>query len=177
MAVLGACAARIWTRIPDWRDNEALFRKTVATAPASARSHFLLGAELLEQKRFPEAAEWFEKGLEIYPAHFGARMSLGEALLAAGDPGGAAQAFGEALDLQPASEDARKAAVEAVLALGREKARALDFAAARETFERAIALDENEPSAWYRSGKAASMRRGVTTSARFGRTPPTSKRS
>ena len=148
VAVLGACAVRVWTRIPDWRDNETLFRRTVETSPASARSHFLLGADLLEQKRFAESAESFETGLEIYPAHFGARMSLGEALLAADDAGGAERAFEKALELEPASEGARSAAVEAALALGREKARALDFAAAREIFERAIALDENEPSAW-----------------------------
>ncbi len=148
VAVLGACAARVWTRIPDWRDNETLFRETVETSPSSARSHFLLGAELLEQKRFPEAAGWFTKGLEIYPAHFGARMSLGEALLAAGDADGAGRVFEKALEVQPASLDAREAAFEAALAVGRERARALDFAAARTSFERAIALDENEPSAW-----------------------------
>jgi len=148
IAVLGACAVRVWTRIPDWRDNETLFRKTVETSPFSARSYFLLGAELLEQKRFSESAESFAIGLAIYPAHFGARMSLGESLLAAGDTGRAEEAFTAALELQPASEDARKAAIEAAIALGREKARALDFAAARESFERAIALDENEPSAW-----------------------------
>ncbi len=148
LLVLGACAARVRARIPDWRDNETLFRKTVETSPSSARSHFLLGAELLERKRFPEAAEWFAKGLEIYPAHFGARMSLGEALFAAGDAAGAGRAFEKALEVQAASEDARKAAIEAALALGRERARALDFAAARTSFEKAIALDENEPSAW-----------------------------
>jgi tetratricopeptide (TPR) repeat protein len=148
LAVLGACAARVWTRIPDWRDNETLFRKTVETSPFSARAYFLLGAELLEQKRFSQSAESFAAGLAIYPAHFGARMSLGEALLAAEDAAGAEQAFGKALELEPASEDARKAAIEAALALGREKARALDFAAARQCFERAIALDENHPSAW-----------------------------
>jgi tetratricopeptide (TPR) repeat protein len=148
VAVLGACAVRVWTRIPDWQDNETLFRKTVETSPFSARSYFLLGAELLEQKRFSESAESFAIGLAIYPAHFGARMSLGESLLAAGDTGRAEEAFVKALELRPASEDARKAAIEAALALGREKARALDFAAARESFERALALDETQPSAW-----------------------------
>jgi tetratricopeptide (TPR) repeat protein len=147
-AVLGACAARVRTRIPDWRDNETLFRKTIETSPFSARSYFLLGAELLEQKRFPAAAESFSTGLAIYPAHFGARMSLGEALLAAGDAARAEEAFRQALEQEPASADARNAAVEAALALGREQARALDFAAARESFERAIALDENAASAW-----------------------------
>jgi tetratricopeptide (TPR) repeat protein len=155
VAALGACAARVWTRIPDWRDNETLFRNTVETSPSSARSHFLLGAELLEQKRFPEAAERFAEGLEIYPAHFGARMSFGEALLAAGDSAAAGSAFEKALEVQPASLDARKAAVEAALALGRERARALDFAAARTLFERAVALDESEPAGWNHLGLVA----------------------
>ncbi len=143
-----ACTARLWTRIPDWRDNETLFRKTVETSPFSARSYFLLGAELLEQKRFSESAESFATGLAIYPDHFGARMSLGEAILAAGDAGRAEEAFRKALEQEPASVDARKATFEAALADGREKARALDFAAARTSFERAIALDANEASAW-----------------------------
>jgi tetratricopeptide (TPR) repeat protein len=146
--VLLACATGVWARIPDWRDNETLFRKTIETSPFSARSYFLLGAELLEQKRFPAAAESFSTGLAIYPDHFGARMSLGEALLAAGDAARAEEAFRQALEQEPASADARNAAVEAALALGREQARGLDFAAARQSFERAIALDENQPSAW-----------------------------
>ncbi|HEY7697561.1 MAG TPA: tetratricopeptide repeat protein, partial [Vicinamibacteria bacterium] len=146
--LLGACAARVWTRIPDWKDNEALFRKTVETSPFSARSYFLLGAELLEQKRFSASAESFATGLTIYPAHFGGRMSLGEALLAAGDAERAEAAFTKALEISPDSKDAREEAIEAALALGREKARALDFAAAKASFERAIALDEHKPSAW-----------------------------
>ncbi len=165
VTILAACTARTWTRTSDWRDNETLFRKTVETSPFSARSYFLLGAELLEQNRFPEAAESFAAGLSIYPAHFGARMSLGEALLEAGDPGGAEQAFEKALDLQPGSEDARKAAIEAALAHGRAKARESDFAAARESFERAIALDENEATAWNYLG-LVSEREGGAEEAR-----------
>jgi tetratricopeptide (TPR) repeat protein len=146
--VLLACVSRLWTRIPDWRDNETLFRRTVQTSPFSARSYFLLGAELLEHKRFPEAAESFTTGLAIYPEHFGARMSLGEALLASGDSHRAADSFVKASEFAPGSEDARRAAIEALLASGREKARAQDFAGARESFERATALDEHEATAW-----------------------------
>jgi tetratricopeptide (TPR) repeat protein len=147
-AALLACTVRLWSRIPDWRDNETLFRRTVETSPASARSHFLLGAELFETKRFDEAAERFEEGLAIYPDHFGAAMNLGESRILSGDAGGAEEAFRKALALQPASEDAREGTIEAALALGREKARDSDFPGARESFERAIALDENQPSAW-----------------------------
>jgi tetratricopeptide (TPR) repeat protein len=142
------CLLRVEARIDDWRDNETLFRRTVATTPSSARSHFLLGAELVEKKNFREAARSFENGLAILPDHFGARMSLGGARLAAGDAAGAEEAFRLALELEPRSEDARRGVIEAALALGRERARAEDFDAARGSFERALDLDPNEPSAW-----------------------------
>ncbi len=165
VTILGAGAARTWTRARDWRDNETLFRKTVETSPFSARSYFLLGAELLEQNRFPQAAESFATGLAIYPAHFGARMSLGEALLEAGDPARAEREFRRALESEPASDDARKAAIAAALEHGRERARSSDFASARESFERAIELDENEASAWNYLG-LVSEREGRAEEAR-----------
>jgi Flp pilus assembly protein TadD len=165
--VLSSCAgaARLQARHPDWRDNETLFRRTVATSPASARSHFLLGAELLEKKEFREAAESFQKGLAIYPTHFGARMSLGQALFATGDAAAAEAAFRLALEIEPRSEDARRGAIESALALGRERARAQDFGAAKESFERALDLDPEEPSAWNYLG-LVSERSGLMDEAR-----------
>jgi tetratricopeptide (TPR) repeat protein len=148
IALLTICTAPVWARIPDWRDNETLFRKTVETSPFSARSHFLLGAELLERERFAEAAASFESGLAIYPVHFGARMSLGEALLAAGDASGAADAFGQALEREPGSENARRAAKDALVRSGLERARTGDFPAARTRIERALALDPRDSSVW-----------------------------
>lgn len=138
---------RVHNRNRDWSDNETLFRRTVVTSPGSARSHFLLGAELLEKGNFAEAARWFEEGLEIYPAHAGARMSLGEALLESGDAARAEETFRSVLSSSP-SEDARRATLEAALAVGRERARSEDFDAARSAFERALALDESHSAAW-----------------------------
>ncbi len=166
LAVLvGAGAARVRTRNPDWHDNETLFRKTAATSPRSARSHFLLGAELLEKKEYRQAAEAFEAGLAIYPGHFGGRMSLGQALLAAGDASAAENAFRQALKVEPQSLDARKAAAEAAIEVGRSQASAGDLTAARESFERALALDEKEPAAWSYLG-LVSEREGRSGEAR-----------
>jgi tetratricopeptide (TPR) repeat protein len=148
VVVAAACAARLQARHPDWRDNETLFRRTVATSPSSARSHFLLGAELLEKREFQEAIESFQRGLTIYSSHYGARMSLAQAFLEAGEPAAAEAVFRLAREIEPRSEDARRGIIEAILALGREYARAEDFVAARESFERALALDPEEPSAW-----------------------------
>jgi protein O-mannosyl-transferase len=156
-----AGATRVRTRNLDWRDNEALFRKTVATSPRSARSHFLLGAELLERKEYPRAAEAFEAGLAIYPEHFGARMSLGQALLGAGDPLAAERAFYAALQAEPRSGDARKAATEAALEAGRNQAREGDLKSARASFERARSLDETEPAVWNDLGLVSEQEGGL----------------
>ena len=139
-------AVGVVSRNPDWRDNETLFRRTVQTSPQSARSHFLLGAELLELERFAEAAASFEAGLTIAPQHLGARMSLGQALLGAEDPAGALTAFEDALQRAP-SDEIQELAVAAALAAGRLKAREADWSEARSYFHRASELDPGNPDA------------------------------
>ena len=139
-------SVRVVTRNLDWRDNETLFRRTVQTSPESARSHFLLGAELLEQSRYSEAAASFETGLSIAPQHIGARMSRGEALLGADDPTGALAAFEEALRRAP-SDEIRERTFAAALAAGRQQARASNWAEARARFQRARELDVNDAEA------------------------------
>ena len=140
VALLVACTVRVVARNHDWRNNETLFRRTVDTSPESARSHFLLGAELLEQERFDEAAASFAAGLRIAPQHVGARMSLGEAQLEAGTPVEAQAAFEDALARAP-SDEVRERALTAALAAGRERARDAMWNDARRGFARALELD------------------------------------
>jgi tetratricopeptide (TPR) repeat protein len=156
-AVLALSAVRVVSRNPDWRDNETLFRRTVETSPRSARSHFLLGAELLALERYREAATSFEAGLAIAPQHVGARMSLGEALLEADDPSGALAAFDRAYATTP-SEEIRARAVTAALAAGRSSARERDWASARDSFERARQLDPRNVDATNSLGLIAERR-------------------
>jgi len=143
-AALALSFARVVTRNPDWHDNETLFRRTVQTSPRSARSHFLLGAELLEHRRYREAAASFETGLAIAPRHVGARMSLGEARLELGEPAEALAAFEQALGQAP-SEDIQARAFEAAIAAGRMSARETDWDSAETYFERARELDPESP--------------------------------
>ena len=131
---------RVVSRNRDWRDNETLFRRTVETSPASARSHFLLGAELLQQKRYAEAVSSWEAGLSIF-RHPGALVSHGESLLGAGEPVRAEAVFRDALRATPESEEIRSVALDASLAAGRQRAREGQWAQARNHFERALELD------------------------------------
>ncbi len=159
-----ACAARVVARNRDWLDNETLFRRTVATSPQSARSHFLLGAELLEQARFDESAAFFEAGLQIAPQHIGARMSLGETQLGAGNPVEAHAAFEDALARAPGDE-IREWALRAALAAGRERARNGIWDDAHRLFERALELDPRNVDARNSLGLVAE-RQGDADTAR-----------
>ena len=148
---LALLAARTTFRNQDWKDNETLFRRTVETAPGSARSHFLLGAELTKLGRAEEAEASFGRGLEIYPQHVGARMSRGEALKAAGRIEEAASEFQRAYQLS-SHEDIRARLVDELLAVGRSRARAGDWEGARGRFEDALRLSPRSTEAMNQVG-------------------------
>ncbi|MFQ5793166.1 MAG: tetratricopeptide repeat protein, partial [Acidobacteriota bacterium] len=93
--------ARTAARNREWASNETLFRSTVVSSPASARSHFLLGTAWMDKEDFPEAAASFRRGLAIAPGHADGWASLGESLLLAKDFAGAEAAFREASRLDP----------------------------------------------------------------------------
>lgn len=164
--LLVACAARVVDRNRDWRDNETLFRQTVRTMPESARAHFLLGAELLEQDRFEEAATSFETGLAILPTHTGARMSLGEAHLGAGEPEAAMRAFEGVLE-STGSADARARATEAALDAGRMRAQNEEWSLARGHFTRALELSPESVDARNMLGLVAERRGELTEAGRW----------
>ena len=168
-------AVRVVSRNPDWRDNETLFRRTVQTSPQSARSHFLLGAELLELERFAEAAASFETGLSIAPQHLGARMSLGQALFGAEDAAGALAAFEDALRRAPPYEppyeieidEIRELALQAALAAGRLKAREANWSEARIYFHRANEIDPDNPDATNSLGLVAERQGDIDEAQRL----------
>jgi Flp pilus assembly protein TadD len=144
--VLVAAAVRVGLRTTNWRDDESLFRKTVETSPKSARSHFLLGAFLLENDRFAEAASSFRTGLDILPEHVGATVSLAQARVGAGQAEPALDAFEQAVALMSAREpdtesrDIRAEATMAALTFGRERARRGELESASRILERGYRL-------------------------------------
>ena len=162
--VLVACSARSVLRTREWSDNETLFRAAVRTTPASARAHFLLGAELLELKQPTEAATRFARGLEIYPEHLGGRMSLGQACLESNQPECAAEAFLAAYATAPGAAT-RAEAVSAALSAGRARARESSWDAADAHFASALEVDPGNLDAMTQRGLVAE-RTGRTADAR-----------
>jgi TolA-binding protein len=61
-------------------EREAQFRKLVEQFPESPMGHFSLGKLLLEQGRYPEAAESLAAATRLDPSYAAALMALGEAL-------------------------------------------------------------------------------------------------
>jgi len=103
MALLLVGCSATWARNRDWQDNQTLFRRTVETSPQSARSHFLLGAALVEAQDFEGAVASFRRGLTIAPGHAQALVSLGQSLAAAGRDGEAEKVLREASAADPSA--------------------------------------------------------------------------
>jgi len=70
----------LWDELGDWQRGEEAHRAALRLAPAQDRLHNNLGYNLLQQKRFAEAAEEFRRALELAPDSAIARNNLGLAL-------------------------------------------------------------------------------------------------
>ncbi len=54
-------------RLPDWKDDATLWRKTCEDEPRSARAHTWTGLDLKHQNRLPEALEHFTLAAMLNP--------------------------------------------------------------------------------------------------------------
>jgi len=152
-----ACAARTWTRLPDWKDDFALYQSAARVSPRSARIRYNLGNAYLRRKQYPEAEEGFRAALGIYPEFRDARINLGMAVL---EQGRAAESLGlleSAAALAPEDADVAVNLGTAYRALG-------DEARAETAFRRALELDPRSARAWNNLG-SIDLKRGDVSSA------------
>ena len=82
-------------------DAEALLRRASQIAPSYVEVLMLLGSVLLERNRFPEAAEAFEKVINLHPNSDSAWAGLGQAFARGDQTDKAAKAFARAIELNP----------------------------------------------------------------------------
>ena len=75
-AVLLAWGAVVFGRIPDWRDEETLFRHTIRYDPPSARVWFNLGNLALRDGRLDEAERLYREALAREPGDGAAHLNL-----------------------------------------------------------------------------------------------------
>ncbi|MCP4625161.1 MAG: tetratricopeptide repeat protein [bacterium] len=107
MAVVALCIVgtvfTVWTyeRNLTWSNEIFLYRDCVAKAPGKARPYNNLGAALLRDGSFAEAAEQFKTALKIKPDYVDAHYNLGYALSRLGNLDAGIYHFDETLRLDP----------------------------------------------------------------------------
>ncbi len=152
MALCSAGALRSWTRLPDWKDDFALYRSAALVSPRSARIRFNLGNAHLRRQEYVEAVENYRLALSIYADFDDARVNLGMALLQARQPR-------EALDLLRAAAERVPGSADLAINLGAAYRALGDRARAEAEFRRALRLDRHSGRAWNNLG-SISLARG-----------------
>lgn len=99
--VLVAWTARTVVRVRDWRDEETLYRHTLAYEPPAARVWYNLGNVRLAAGDAAEATRLFEAALAREPASGAVHLNLGIALSRLGRHEEALRHYAEALRLDP----------------------------------------------------------------------------
>jgi protein O-mannosyl-transferase len=144
-ALLSLAAARVWSRLPDWKDDFALYRSAVSVSPRSARIRYNLGNAYLEAGDYGAAEAHYRAALAIYADFDDARVNLGMALLHQARPEEALPLLKTAAELDPDNADVAVDLGAAYRALGQAPR-------AEEEFRRALALDPRSARAWNNLG-------------------------
>lgn len=157
----------LWTEAVEWRPhgrarhNLAIaliragrrsdgLRELAAATRDSPVSHYALGAELLAQRDYQQAAGEFQQFLSAMPDDYrapDAAIGLGKSLLAERRFADAADAFRRALAMHSASPDVPAGLADALLALDR-------FQEAAERYREYVALAPDNPAGHSNLGRA-----------------------
>ncbi|HEV2328180.1 MAG TPA: tetratricopeptide repeat protein [Verrucomicrobiae bacterium] len=103
LATLGTLT---WRQCHAYRDEETLWRATIAKNPASWLAHNNLGEALLQDGKVDEAIFYFKNALQIKPDYPEAHDNLGNALLDKGMVDEAIAQYQTALQIAPSSVEA-----------------------------------------------------------------------
>ena len=118
-AVLAFGAWRSFERTKVWKDNETLFATVVIDAPYVYRSHFMLGAWKLSQKRKVEGEREYRLAMALYDKDPYVYYSLGEEYRLWGIYDPAIAMFRKALEVDTTMFEARARLALSLAALGR----------------------------------------------------------
>ncbi|MGO9476350.1 MAG: tetratricopeptide repeat protein, partial [Limisphaerales bacterium] len=132
--ILAACAWRTRGQLGYWRDNETLFRHTIAVTKENYVALNNLGSSLSRQGRLGEATNYYLESLRINPDNPDVLYNWGNAMTRLGRLDEAIGSYRHALQIDPKRDDALNN-------LGFALAAQKQFADAIECFEAALKLN------------------------------------
>ena len=133
-AILLALGVRTANRDRDWRDDDTLFRTSVAAAPSSKFAHFNFGVALKDRGDLTGARREWEASLRLDPRDPGSMAQLGTAAAMQGDLAGAERLYRDALAIDPCLAEAN-------LNLGHIFARGGHLAEARRSYQAVLGCE------------------------------------
>lgn len=142
---VAAGAARTLHRLPEWKDDFALYESAARVSPRSTRIRYNLGNAFLRRGEYTPAEENYRAALAIYPEFLDARVNLGMALLQQGRPREALGLLESAVASKPRDPDLLVNLGAAHRALG-------DDGRAADEFRKALDLDPESARAWNNLG-------------------------
>jgi hypothetical protein len=119
LAILMLGAWRSTTRTGDWKDNDTLLRRAIVDAPSVYRSHYLLAAWEMEQKRWTAAEREYQFAIALYDEDPNVFYQLGDEYLRAGMYGPATAMFRRTLNVDSTKVEARVRLAMSLAGLGR----------------------------------------------------------
>jgi tetratricopeptide (TPR) repeat protein len=133
--LLVVLAAVSYVYVTKWQNSETLFRHALGVTQRNAVAHNQMGAAVLDELRYAEAAEQFRAAVAIAPTEI-SHLGLGNALTGLGKSAEAAVQYRAALALNPRSAEAYRGLGAIELKAGRTNE-------AVAMFERALALHDD----------------------------------
>ena len=128
--ILGGLICAAHTQTAYWRNNETLWRRSIACTPRNLTAHYNLGCAFLEAGRVDEAITEFQISLHLKADYAAAHHGLGSALLQKGRRDEAMTEFQTALQIDPTCAAAHSSLGSALLQQGRVDEATLHFRAA-----------------------------------------------
>jgi tetratricopeptide (TPR) repeat protein len=131
-AVIAALGIGTWRQTHVWRDEETLWRSTIARNPKAWMAHNNLGNALLKRGLPVEAAQEYAETIRLQPDYANAHYNLGIVLYQRGDIAAATGEFRETIHLKPRSAEAHNNLGAALVQLGRTNEAVAEFQTASQ---------------------------------------------
>ncbi|HZP59774.1 MAG TPA: tetratricopeptide repeat protein, partial [Opitutaceae bacterium] len=129
-----------WQQCAIYRNDDTLYRSTLAANPGCWMAYNNLGEELMEAGRFAEAAGEFQRSVQLEGGYFESHYNLGNALAHLGRWPEAAAAYKDALSIRPGNSTIHDNLAIVLSRMGREED-------ALAEYETAVSLDSGNKQA------------------------------